>query len=142
MLHTRHRSALSIVTGRSQNVVPKCIKQCIVQCIVQRIVQHIHIVQRLVRCITSQVCSKWCSSVVKIFSKSCPSVLHLCYHVAARCVVCCNTQCALCTVRKPCIQKLKYKNHFPMGNNFYGLFVPWSFRMKTLKLVSLFIFRL
>ena len=69
MLHTRHRSAPSIVIGRSQNVVPKCIKQCIVQCIVQRIVQHSHIVQRLVQCITCQVCSKWCSSVVHIVPK-------------------------------------------------------------------------
>ena len=27
----------------------------------------------------------------------------------------CSVQCAVWTVRYPCVQKLKYKNHFPMG---------------------------
>ena len=53
-----------------------------------------------------------------------------------------SAQCAFCQVRWPCGQKLKSKNTLSDGKKiFLSLFFLWCFRKKTLKLVSLFIFR-
>ena len=53
-----------------------------------------------------------------------------------------NAQCAFCQVRWPCGQKLKSKNTLSDGKKiFLRLFFLCCFRKKTLKLVSLFIFR-
>ena len=54
----------------------------------------------------------------------------------------CTAQCAFCQVRWPCGQKLKSKNTLSDGKKiFLRLFFLCCFRKKTLKLVSLFIFR-
>ena len=51
-------------------------------------------------------------------------------------------QCAFCQVQWPCGQKLKSKNTLSDGKKiFLRLFFLCCFRKKTLKLVSLFIFR-
>jgi len=53
-----------------------------------------------------------------------------------------TAQCAFCQVRWPCGQKLKSKNTLSDGKKiFLRLFFLCCFRKKTLKLVSLFIFR-
>ena len=53
-----------------------------------------------------------------------------------------NAQCAFCQVRWPCGQKLKSKNTLSDGKKiFLRPFFLCCFRKKTLKLVSLFIFR-
>ena len=53
-----------------------------------------------------------------------------------------SAQCAFCQVRWPCGQKLKSKNTLSDGKKiFLRLFFLCCFRKKTLKLVSLFIFR-
>ena len=57
-------------------------------------------------------------------------------------LVCHTAQCAFCQVRWPCGQKLKTKNTLSDGKKiFLRLFFLCCFRKKTLKLVSLFIFR-
>ena len=54
----------------------------------------------------------------------------------------CNAQCAFWVLRWPCGQKLKSKNTLSDGKKiFLRLFFLCCFRKKTLKLVSLFIFR-
>ena len=53
-----------------------------------------------------------------------------------------NAQCAFWVLRWPCGQKLKSKNTLSDGKKiFLRLFFLCCFRKKTLKLVSLFIFR-
>ena len=55
---------------------------------------------------------------------------------------CSNAQCAFCQVGWPCGQKLKSKNTLSDGKKiFLRPFFLCCFRKKTLKLVSLFIFR-
>ena len=64
--------------------------------------------------------------------------------VAAFCTKCGKKtyQCTMCIVRWPCGQKLKSKKKLSDGKKiFLRLFFLCCFRKKTLKLVSLFIFR-
>ena len=50
--------------------------------------------------------------------------------------------CVLCSVGYSVLKNWNHKNHFPIDKNyFWGFFFLCSFRMKTLKIVSVFIFQ-
>ena len=92
-------------------------------------------------------CPKWCPSValvvpnwgqkVSMYATMWPR------DVLIECLwSCISAQCAFWVVRWPCGQKLKSKNTLSDGKKiFLRLFFLCCFRKKTLKLVSLFIFR-